>query len=71
MNKVKGTMDVRLSLEEVNTINELIERDTARAEKVDGKYDLAYCPICSSVTVNSYTFCPRCGQRLDHENRAL
>ena len=71
MNKVKGSMDVRLSLEEVNKINELIERDTAKAEKADEKYDLTYCPVCNSVTINSHVFCPKCGQRLDHDNKAL
>lgn len=71
MNKLKGSMDVRLSLDEVNHINELIERDTAKAEKADEKYDLTYCPTCSKVTISTYTFCPACGQRLDHENKAL
>lgn len=71
MNKIKGSMDIRLSLDEVNKVNELIERDTVKAEKADGKYDLTYCPVCGSVTINSYVFCPKCGQRLDHENKAL
>ena len=71
MNKLKGSMDVRLSLDEVNHINELIERDTAKAEKANEKYNLTYCPTCSKVTNSTYTFCPECGQRLDHENKAL
>ena len=71
MNMIKGSLDIRLSLDEVNHVNTLIERDTAKAEKVDDKYDLTYCPVCNSVTINSYAFCPKCGQRLDHENKAL
>ena len=71
MNMIKGSLDIRLSLDEVNHVNTLIERDTAKAEKVDDKYDLTYCPVCNSVTINSYVFCPKCGQRLDHENKAL
>lgn len=71
MNKLKGSMDVRLSLEEVNHINELIERDTAKAVKADDKYDLCYCPICNNIPLSSSKFCSRCGQRLDMENKAL
>lgn len=71
MNMIKGSLDIRLSLDEVNHVNTLIERDTAKAEKADDKYDLTYCPVCNSVTINSYVFCPKCGQRLDHENKAL
>ena len=71
MNKVKGSMDVRLSLEEVNRINELIERDTAKAVIADEKYDLTYCPVCKAIPLSTDTFCRRCGQKLDQENKAL
>ncbi len=71
MRFITGSMDIRLTLEEVNAINDLIKRDTAKAEKADEKYDLTYCPTCNKLTLNSYVFCPDCGQRLDHENKAL
>ena len=71
MNKLKGSMDVKLPLEDVNQINELIERDTAKAVKADDKYDLEYCPVCRKVIISTYKFCPYCGQRLDMENKAL
>lgn len=71
MKFINGSMDIRLTLEEVNTINDLIKRDTAKAEKADERYDLTYCPTCNKVTISTYTFCPACGQRLDKENKAL
>ena len=71
MNKVKGTMDVRLTLEEVNTINDLIERDTAMAVVADDKYDIEYCPVCGGVVIRTDQFCDKCGQRLDQENKAI
>lgn len=71
MNKIKGSMDIRLSLDEVNHINELIARDTAKAVKADGKYDLTYCPTCGAIVISLYKFCEVCGQRLDHDNKAL
>ena len=71
MNKVKGSMDVRLTLDEVNNINALIERDTAKAVVADEAYNLCYCPICKSIPLTGDTFCRKCGQRLDAENKAL
>lgn len=71
MNKIKGSMDVRLSLDEVNHINDLIVRDTAKAVKADTNYDLTYCPVCGAVVIESELFCSKCGQRLDHDNKAL
>lgn len=71
MNKIKGSMDIRLSLDEVNHINDLIARNTAKAVKVDSKYDLEYCPVCGSVAITSHKFCTDCGQKLDHDNKAL
>ena len=69
MNKIKGAMDVRLTLDEVNEINSLIERNTAKAVRADDT--LAYCPNCDKAILDLYIFCPRCGQRLDQENKAL
>lgn len=71
MNKLKGSMDVKLPLEDVNQINELIERDTAKAVIADDHYNLTYCPICRHVPLSTDVFCSKCGQRLDTENKAL
>lgn len=64
-------MGVRLSLEEVNHINALIERDTAKAVVVDEHYNLEYCPVCNRVILGNDLFCSKCGQRIDRENKAL
>lgn len=73
MNKLKGSVDVRLSLDEVNRINELIERDTAKAivQKKIGDTIIECCPYCGKMQFSKYNFCAECGQRLDHENKAL
>lgn len=71
MNLLKGTIDIRLTLDEVNHVNALIERDTARAIIADKQYDLCYCPVCKKIPTSTYKFCPYCGQRLDMENKAL
>lgn len=71
MNKIKGSMDVRLSLDEVNHINSLIERDVAKAVKKHDTYDITFCPVCDNVVISAYKFCPTCGQRLDADNIAL
>ena len=82
MNKLKGTIDVRLSLDEVNEINELIDRNTAKAVKLH-RYEVKMsdgteisptelCPTCGEITgYTKGTFCAMCGQRLDRENIAL
>lgn len=71
MNHIKGNIQFNLPMEEVNKINELIDRDTAKAmEQVNEK--LTACPVCGYYgIVPSWDFCPRCGQRVDHENIAL
>lgn len=73
MNKLKGSIDIKLTLEEVNTINELIERNTAKAIKVEpcGSTTLGICPSCGKSFYGKCNFCENCGQRLDHENKAL
>lgn len=70
MNTLKGTIDVRMTLDEINKVNELIMRDTAKAIKTDEHYNLDYCPNCNRVLLKGDTFCSRCGQRLDTETKA-
>lgn len=70
MRKITGDIDIRLPLSEVNRINELIERDTAKAIRQDEKYEsLTYCPTCKAFIMDSYLFCSKCGQRLDQSNK--
>lgn len=71
MNMIKGSIDIRLTLDEVNHINALLERDTAKAIVEDDKYNICYCPACKHVLLNGDVFCSRCGQRLDIENKSL
>lgn len=77
MKFIKGDIDVRLSLEDVNTINDLIRRDTAKPvrksewEYKGKKYINLHCPSCDAVVSEGVVFCRTCGQRLDMENIAL
>lgn len=79
MEKLKAKASVELTLEQVNHINNLIERDKAkpiieaRLETLDEKF--YKCPTCGRPTGyvkdNDNPFCKKCGQRLDYENIAL
>ena len=71
LKKINETMQVRMTLEEANHINALLDRDKAKAIVRDDKYDLTYCPSCNGVVFGDNTFCSKCGQRLDTENIAL
>ena len=73
MRFIAGSVDIRLSLEEVNTINDLIKRDTAKAiaQKVIADSNYECCPNCGKMLFSKHNFCEECGQRLDFENKAL
>ena len=71
MKAITGTLELRLSLEQVNHINALIERDTPKAVIKDKEYSLLYCPTCNKIVYPHNAFCEKCGQRLDVENTAL
>ena len=71
MKRLKGKTTVELTIEEVNEINELIERNEKKAIRHNDEYNLDHCPTCGSLIFDHHDFCPYCGQRLDHENYAL
>lgn len=73
MTQIKGSVDVRLSLDDVNKINELIERDTAKAitQQKIGKTTIERCPYCGKMLFGKANFCGECGQRIDTDNIAL
>lgn len=75
MNKLKGTIDVRLTLEEINLLNDLIQRSNARpvkhheGETSNGeKYNYNTCPACDATVLVDDKFCRECGQAIDTEN---
>lgn len=71
MKKLNPMTDLGICYEDVEKINALIERDTAKAIVEDDKYNICYCPACKHVLLNGDVFCSRCGQRIDAENRSL
>lgn len=72
MKKLKGETTIKLTVEEFNELNKLIDRNEPKAVvKQYEDYDLYYCPICGHVVLNGDNFCRECGQRVDSENIAF
>lgn len=77
LKRINETMQVRMTLEEANEYNELVERNKAMPIRVteddDGKkfYYCSNCNKCIGIADQIDDFCGRCGQRLDKENIAL
>lgn len=77
MDKIRGALDVELTIEEVTYLNALIERDKEKAvvrkdwEIDDSTYTDYKCPVCNTNTRSGDNFCSKCGQRIDRDNIAL
>ena len=75
MNLIRTMVDIKLSIEEINHINELIVRDEALPVIPDKKEPEKWCrcPKCKELMARTIDrkFCTHCGQRLDVENDAL
>ncbi len=71
MNTLRGMTDVKLTIEQVNELNELIERATPLAVIADKEEPekWGFCPKCRClINRNSDNFCRKCGQKVDTEN---
>ena len=80
MKQINETMQVRMTLDEANLVNELLKRNEPMAMKAeaytnsDGETkDYHYCSVCGHFVgiENVHAFCPECGQRQDKQNTAL
>ena len=75
MNIIRSMVDLKMSIEEINYINELIVRDEALPVIPDKNEPNKWgrCPKCKGLTARTIDkkFCTHCGQRLDVENDAL
>ena len=78
MKQINETMQVRMTLEEANKINELLKRDELVAPileewEYEGEKKRRYrCPSCNASYYSTVPhFCSECGQRLDTENVAF
>lgn len=73
MNIIRSMVDLKMSIEEINHINELITRDEALPviPDKDDPNKWCYCPKCKALTKIGDNFCKHCGQRMDAENFAL
>lgn len=74
MNQINGTIQVQMTLNDANHINELFERNEAKAIKIKtiAGVDFEECPACGElITLKECVFCSLCGQRLDRDNKAF
>lgn len=63
----------KMRLSEVNAINDLIDRNTAKAVvREENEYQASgytdKCPVCGELLIERQVFCDLCGQRLDRDN---
>ena len=63
-------MSMELTHEDINYINKLIEKDTAKPMKeyeyASGDGQMALCPCCERVINVPFPYCPWCGQKVDN-----
>lgn len=73
MKRIKAMTEIKVSVDDINHLNSLIEKDYAKPLKVKRVDDRVtyWCPSCNRCVVDEWAFCPRCGQRLDTENEQL
>lgn len=82
MKQINETLQVRMTLEEANTINDLLKRSTIMPIVVEHKsyenaegepveYVLYKCPACRQIIGEADNFCRYCGQYIDSTNTAL
>ena len=76
MNLIRAMADIKLSVEDINNINELMVRDESLPVIPDpgDPSKWARCPKCQTLLNrdSDYTkFCRICGQRVDVDNDAL
>ena len=70
MEKIRGALDVELTVDEITSINALIERATAKAVIVTDMGNHK-CPVCKEYVSKDGNFCSCCGQMLDNDNVAF
>lgn len=77
MKALNPRMTIEMSLDDVNHINDLIERDQAKPIKEiylkTFNENIYECPVCGYALgeLASTSFCRGCGQRLDVDNIEL
>lgn len=66
--KIRGNINVSLSIEKASYINDLIDRDISKIPNIrDGSSDSYECPVCGKYIYRSDEFCSKCGQRLERQ----
>ena len=73
MNLIRGMADIKLSVEQINELNELIVRDEALPvipDKTEPE-KWSFCPQCRRLLNHEDNFCRECGQRVDTDNYVL
>lgn len=62
MNRINGSINITMTVEEAAYINALMDRDEAKM-MLKGDY-YKKCPVCSGSVTTGDRFCEKCGQRL-------
>lgn len=79
MKRMNPKMTIELTLDDVNHINELIERDKAKPcveHRLKTLDEIIYeCPACEEALgingASGIIFCRKCGQKVDTDNIGL
>ena len=73
MKRIKGMTEIKISVDDINHLNELIDRDEPKPIVIKTYSDSTFecCPKCGICVGKNYKFCSNCGQRLDTETEAL
>ena len=75
MKRIKAITEIKVSVDDINHLNALIDRDEPKPPVVKrysadgGEYTV--CPVCARLVSDNYHFCSQCGQRIDRENVAI
>lgn len=64
MKKIKQSITIEMTLDEVTEFNALVERDTEKDGLAHEEIDYNRCPSCNSMFMSGMSFCPFCGQRV-------
>lgn len=64
MKKIKQSITIEMTLDEVMEFNAVVERDTEKDGVAHENVRSNGCPSCGGIFMDYMKFCPFCGQRV-------